>query len=299
MAKINYKDLISHFQYALDNKWGYIWGTSGGMHTQAAQNQIVAYFQNKYGSNWVNNSAAKNEDKYNAAKLGSKWIGHRVADCSGLFVYAFKQHGQTIYHGSNSIWKKNALSSKGDLKNGLRTDGQELKPGTAVFVYKSTGDNYSHIGLYVGNGTVIEAQGTSAGVTTTQITNSKWNKWGELADVNYSDTQEIEVKIVMGETYKVVAETGSTVRVRASASTSAVTLGSVTVGSTIGVTEKTNNEWYQVDYNGKVGYMMAKFLTQVEIQPAASVGDNGDTKTIILTLSVAQALADALRAAGV
>lgn len=41
-----------------------------------------------------------------------------------------------------------------------------------------------HIGLYVGNDTVIEAKGTKWGVVTSKP--SHWDEWGELKDVDYS-----------------------------------------------------------------------------------------------------------------
>ena len=74
-------------------------------------------------------------------------------------------------------------SAKGELKNGKRTDFAALKPGTAVFVWD--GRKYTHVGLYVGGDTVIEAQGTKAGVTTSKVTASKWTHWGELVGVGY------------------------------------------------------------------------------------------------------------------
>lgn len=154
--------LIAQFQQALANNWGYIYGKSGQVWTQADQNATT-------------NEMAK--------KYGSKWIGHHVADCSGLFVYAFKQSGGSIYHGSNSIWNK-SCSAKGKLSGGKRADGQPIKAGTAVFIYKEAEDNRSHIGLYVGNDTVIEAKGTQYGVVTSKL--SRWDEWGELKDVNYS-----------------------------------------------------------------------------------------------------------------
>ena len=43
MATINAVDLIAKFQYAIDNKWGYVLGTWHTMWTQALQNQIVQY----------------------------------------------------------------------------------------------------------------------------------------------------------------------------------------------------------------------------------------------------------------
>jgi len=90
-----------------------------------------------------------------------------------------------MYHGSNTMWNKYCVS-KGKLRGGKRTDGKELKPGTAVFVLKGESDR-SHVGLYVGDGKVIEASGTKSGVITTAITNKKWAEWGELKGVKYSD----------------------------------------------------------------------------------------------------------------
>ena len=154
--------LVALFQQALAEGWGYIWGKSGQTWTRADQNAATREMTVKYGS---------------------KWIGHRVADCSGLFVWAFRQLGGSIYHGSNTIWNK-YCSSQGKLVNGKRADGQPIKVGTAVFLYKAAENNRSHIGLYIGNDTVIEAKGTQYGVVTSKL--SHWDEWGELKAVDYS-----------------------------------------------------------------------------------------------------------------
>lgn len=180
--------LIDKFNYALENDWGYIWGTAGETWTKTKQNNLVQLFVNKYGPNWKDNETAKKEDKYRGAVSGSKWIGHTVADCSGLFAWAFKQLGGKIYHGSNTIWDK-YLSSRGTLTKKGRSDGKELKPGTAVFTGNES--KKPHIGLYVGNDTVIEASGTIAGVITTTISGGKWKYWGELKDVDYGNSSDI------------------------------------------------------------------------------------------------------------
>ena len=154
--------LIALFQKALSEKWGYIRGASGQTWTKAKQDAATREMTVKYGK---------------------KWIGHRVADCSGLFAWAFKQLGGSIYHGSNTIYNK-YCSSKGKLSKGKRADGQPIKPGTAVFLYRASDSNRHHIGLYIGNDTVIEAKGTQYGVVTSKL--SHWDEWGELKNVNYS-----------------------------------------------------------------------------------------------------------------
>ena len=183
MMAIKASALIEKFQYALANHWGYIWGTAGVEWTQAKQNQKVQYMVNKYGSDWKKNAEAKNDNYYGAAMYGSKWIGHTVADCSGLFAWAFKQLGGSIAHGSNSIYDRYCTSDKGKITDNNRGT---LAPGTAVFVNKN--GNKSHIGLYVGNGKVIEASGTQAGVCTSNLSAGKWTYYGRLKNVEYGES---------------------------------------------------------------------------------------------------------------
>ena len=67
------RDLIDKFMYALQNAWGYIWGTAGIMWTEAKQKAL---------------EKTTDEERAMGRKYGSKWIGHMVADCSGLFSLA-------------------------------------------------------------------------------------------------------------------------------------------------------------------------------------------------------------------
>ena len=68
MPNISSSELIAQFQTALREGWGYIYGASGEIWTQAQQN-----------------AASREQTK----KYGQKWVGHRVADCSGLFAWRF------------------------------------------------------------------------------------------------------------------------------------------------------------------------------------------------------------------
>ena len=165
---ITTKDLIDIFQQAVNDKWGYIWGTSGIKWTKARQDQL---------------NQTTDDSRALSREYGAKWIGHMVADCSGLFCYAYKKLGGSIYHGSNTMYLK-YCDQKGKLNQGKREDFGTLKPGTAVFHWN--GKTYSHVGLYIGGEAVIEAKGTKAGVVVSKVTNSEWTHWGELTGVNYT-----------------------------------------------------------------------------------------------------------------
>lgn len=186
---IKASELIKLFLFALEQLWGYIWGTAGIEWTQARQDQKVQYMIDKYGKDWKKNADAKNDTYYKAALYGAKWIGHIVADCSGLFVWAFKKLGGAIYHGSNSIYDR-YCTEKGKLTDEKR---KNLLPGTAVFVDKS--GNKSHIGLYIGKEKVIEAAGTESGVCTSNITAGKWTYYGKLKNVEYDLPADAEIPV--------------------------------------------------------------------------------------------------------
>lgn len=257
MAEIAAVDLIAKFQYALDNKWGYIWGSAGETWTQEKQNSLVNTFVSKYGANWKNNEQAKKADKYYGALNGSKWIGHRVADCSGLFYWAFKQLGGSMYHGSNTMYNS-YCTAKGKLTKKGRTDGQELKPGTAVFTGNDS--NHGHVGLYIGNDTVIEASGTNAGVITTKISGGKWTYWGELKGVKYNATSSASntTQPPVVSSGKTAVVTGTRLALRQQPSTSATVITRANTGETVEILDDT--EWVKVRYKGKTGYMMVKYL---------------------------------------
>jgi hypothetical protein len=175
---ITTEELIRKFQQALDEKWGYIYGTKHVMWN--AERQAEYDKENKDDPNCQN-----------SIQYGSRWYGHYVTDCSGLFAWAFSVLGGEIYHGSNTMYLK-WCNDKGELKKGKRSDGRELKPGTAVFVWNGT--KYSHVGLFIGDGIVIEAASTLKGVITSKVSDSKWSHWGELKGVAYYEKTITDVE---------------------------------------------------------------------------------------------------------
>ena len=245
MADIRAVDLIAKAQYALDNKWGYIYGAYGQIWTQASQN-----------------TATREQTKL----YGQQWVGKHVLDCSGLFYWAFKELGGYMYHGSNTMYKS-YCTNKGKLSKGARTDGQNLKPGTAIFTGTSESE-HGHVGLYIGGGYVIEAQGTKAGVIKSKITLSKWTYWGELKGVIYDVAIDVQVPSAPAAdptptpttdtNVKSALVTGTRLALRAAPSTSATVLTRVNTGERVQILD--DPDWVKVKYQGKTGYMMAKYL---------------------------------------
>lgn len=174
---VNASDIVAEAKAICDEKCGYVWGTYGGTWTQKDQNAV------ENGTKMT--GSAEQTEKTRA--YASKWIGKRVFDCSGLWYYIMKLLGGYVYHGSDTMWNK-YCTDKGKIVDGKKANGEELKPGTAVFLYSEEKKNRHHVGIYIGNEDCIEAKGTYWGVVHSKI--SRWHEWGEIKDVNYGEGNE-------------------------------------------------------------------------------------------------------------
>ena len=158
-------DLIRLFWTAYNDNWGYIWGRYGQIWTAANQRAAT---------------------RPQTVQWGAQWIGHHVADCSGLGYWAFQQLGGYVFHGSNTIWNQ-YVTSRSSLVNGKRADGKPMFPGDPVFLVRNEGGKLKrhHIGYFVGNNTVIEAKGTRDGVVTSPL--SRWHETDHWLNVEYEN----------------------------------------------------------------------------------------------------------------
>lgn len=237
--------LIAKFEEAYNNKWGYIYGKSHDLWNAAKQAEY-------------NKAKANDPDCQNSIKYGPKWYNHWVTDCSGLFHWAFAVLGGTMYHGSNTMYNS-WCTAKGKLSGGKRTDGNVLKPGTAVFTGNDS--RHGHVGLYIGNGTVIEAEGAQNGVVKSSVTKSKWTYWGELKGVDYGSSPAPEPKPEPTPAKGYAIVTGTNLALREGPTTNAKVLTRAPTGSTVKITE-VPNDWVYVTYGNKTGFMMKKFLKE-------------------------------------
>ena len=198
----------------------------------------------------------------------------RGIDCSGLFVKAYRDQGASIYHGSNTIYRK-YCSEKGKL-----TNVSQLKPGMAVFKWNANtpekfddglGD-FQHIGLVTSvNPLRIVHASSAAGCVTTDTKLGKWAYWGWLKDVAKGDslphapaepTDEGDEE-PMAEFATVIADSGSTVNMRTKAKSTAALVERVPLGARVEVLG-TCGSWTKVKFGSRTGYMMSQFLTAEE-----------------------------------
>ena len=233
----------------LDEKWGYIWGTAGEMWTAEKQKNLENHYD------------ADDPNRGMSVRYGKKWIGHRVADCSGVLVFIYKQFGLSIPHGSSSMVRQKYIVDCGPTPH----------PGWAALVDPTpdTPDN-KHIGVVGPDGkTVYESKGTQAGFTTSSVTDKKWKKFGRLAAVDYNSGEVIPMVPIYQAR---VTTSGGSLRLRSGPSTSSQTLAKIPNGTVLDI-YKDENGWSETVYNGTKGYCSDEFLTKIggdtpDVEPA-------------------------------
>ena len=214
-----------------------------------------------------------------AYELGAAREG--CVDCSGAFVWAYKQLGATIEHGSNSI---------AHLRVGEYVPIEEAKPGYAVFKLRpwreddsgnrwfdqQPGDCY-HVGLMGRDGRVLNAQGTKTGFVASPASQN-WAFAAPLKAVSYSDDEEGGDTMFGNATVK-TQTAGSYVNLREGASTRAAVIGKVYDGERINVLREAGTGWiYGKTQAGAEGYMSADYI--VEDAPGADdAEDSGGEET--------------------
>ncbi|WP_345524275.1 C40 family peptidase [Nocardioides conyzicola] len=96
--------------------------------------------------------------QYAMAQVGKAYVygaaGPNAFDCSGLTMMAWAQAGVGLPHSSSAQYGTGPHIAEADLQ-----------PGDLVFYYSPI----SHVGMYIGNGMIVNAENPSAGVKVTSL----------------------------------------------------------------------------------------------------------------------------------
>ena len=179
-------------------------------------------------------------------------------DCSGLFVKAFRDQGQTIYHGSNTIYRE-YLSQRGKI-----TSEVDLQPGMAVFKWNNhtpekfnddLGD-FQHIGLVTSISPLRIIHASSvAGRVICDTKVGKWKYWGLLKGIAESSDKSTDERRQM----VTVKSAGGKVNIRVGNGTRFRKLTSVLPGTQYPFVAKAENNWFAILYGKQVGWISGDY----------------------------------------
>ena len=144
----------------------YVWGTYGNVLTQSLFDYKLQQYPDGVG-------------KY-ADFIRNNWLNHRTADCVGLIKgYGWLDaNSLEIKYGTNGMPDYGANQMYQSATESGTMDTMPDIVGLAVW-------KQGHIGVYIGNGYVIEAMGTKYGVVKTELTKRSWSGWCKIPYIDY------------------------------------------------------------------------------------------------------------------
>ena len=162
----NAADLVTYAIHAWESGWGYVWGTYGCVLTDS----LFAYKLEQYPD------GVGNYEDF----IREHWLGGRTTDCVGLIKgYGWLNPDTlTINYGTNGMPDLGANQMYYSASVSGTIDTMPDIPGLAVW-------HDGHIGVYIGNGYVIEAMGTKYGVVKTELAGRGWTHWLKIEYINY------------------------------------------------------------------------------------------------------------------
>lgn len=165
--------LVEHVKKCLEDGWGYVYGSIGQTCTESLLDQCAA----RYPANNLAGGAMR--------KAGEKWLGRKVADCSGI-VKAYLMSDYTGGPITYNAKYDSAVQYSNAKEKGLIGTMPDI-PGIIVYMP-------GHVGVYIGGGLVIESAGTLYGVKQSTVKRSyvsgPWTHWYKCPYIEYSDTIE-------------------------------------------------------------------------------------------------------------
>lgn len=167
----NSRDLVLYARRAAQEGWGYVYGTCG----QVLSDELLASRQKAY----------PDEVTPYLGFIEQNWMGRRVADCAGLIKgYGWLQpQSGAIVSCTNGVPDLSADGLyRAAAKKGSISALPEL-PGVAVW-------QDGHVGVYAGNGKVIEAMTTTRGVTETDLNKRGWIAWFQVPGIRYAEPEQ-------------------------------------------------------------------------------------------------------------
>lgn len=160
--------------------------TSAGLVAHALAQIGLPYVYGTYGKALTADIVRQKAKQYPTQMYASReeyalkhFLGKRSYDCAGLVkAYMFQETPDAAPKYSEKYDKNVGGLIKACVETGAISSIPEI-PGLLVF--RGT----AHVGIYAGDGVVIEAKGFDYGVVKSRLSSGGWDKWGKLGWISY------------------------------------------------------------------------------------------------------------------
>lgn len=249
------KDIVANY------KTIYVYGSIGGIVT----NSLIAQKKKQYPSFYTAARTAKIQ-----ATVGKGYFGFDCVNVIKSILWGWNGNKNASYGGakyaSNGVPDVSADGMISLCKNVSSTGWSNLQVGEAVWMS-------GHIGVYIGNGLVIEC--TPKWNNCVQISglgnigrsyagrSRSWKKHGKIPYVSYGTSSSSSSTTTITETaINKTMYTTANVNFRTGPGTGYSIIQTLTTGTQILVISKVSTNWYKAKYNGTNGYISANYVSE-------------------------------------
>ncbi len=163
---------------ASQNGWGYVYGTYGQIITQSMIDGKARQYPSVFSEIM--------SDGRTAYQHAQKWIGHRAADCVGLMKAYLWWQGDSA--GPSYVSAQDKSANGLYYSSAVRGSIPAIPDIHGLLVWRE-----GHIGVYIGNGEVIESRGVEYGVVKTRLTDRNWTAWCKHPSISYPTTGWVSI----------------------------------------------------------------------------------------------------------
>lgn len=190
---------------------------------------------------------------------GCKYQGKDCYDCAQLVRWGCQAAGIAGLNisGATSQWNRGEWAEKGELTN--------LPEGVVCILYRRDDSNtMGHTGICLGDGTIVHAKSTAAGVVHDQVSAGRWTHYAIPLDLDMEgEADEVATDIVA--VYRVTSEVRLALRMGRSRDSER--LAWIPHNAFVDALEEPADGWVRVRYEGRTGYCMTDYLSNVEDEP--------------------------------
>lgn len=196
---------------------------------------------------------------------GCKYYGMDCYDCAQLVRYGCQAAGieGLSISGATSQWNKGDWAGKGAIA--------DMPEGTVCILYRQ--DNSStmgHTGICLGDGTIVHAKGVAYGVVHDQVSAGRWTHYAIPRGLN-EETEAGDMLTDVVAVYRVTSEKRLALRKAKGKDAERITW--MPHDALVDALEDPADGWVRVRYEGKIGYCMTDYLSNIEDEPEEEAPD--------------------------
>lgn len=150
----------------------YVWGGTGDRCTVPHRQQRIRQYPDR--ADGIITSCPALQSGRSDCVPGCRHIGRRMIDCAQLVRLSYQAAGISLPSGASSQWRRGKWIKQGPIAD------MPMDTVCAVYREKRGSNPMGHTGVYLGDGTVVDARGSRYGTLHRPLTSYPWTHYAVM-----------------------------------------------------------------------------------------------------------------------